>query len=106
MAIDAQTAYQSVGAELAPASVRMTKMFGMPCLRAGGKAFAGLHGDAMVFKLRGPAHAEALALPGSQRFDPMGNGRTMKEWIEVPSAHAARWPALAREALGYVAGLR
>jgi hypothetical protein len=26
----------------------------------------------------------------------------MREWVEVPAAHAARWPALAREALHYL----
>ena len=40
-------------------------MFGMPSMkRRGGKAFAGLYGDDMVFKLEGEAHAAALALDG------------------------------------------
>jgi hypothetical protein len=28
----------------------------------------------------------------------------MKEWVEVPSRHAAQWPDLAASALAYVAG--
>jgi hypothetical protein len=52
----------------------------------------------MVFKLTGAEHASALALSGARLFDPMG-GRPMKQWVEVPHAHAARWAELARAAL-------
>jgi hypothetical protein len=55
----------------------------------------------MVFKLGGAAHGEALKLAGAHLFDPMG-GRPMKEWVVVGPAHAARWLALARDAMGYV----
>jgi hypothetical protein len=75
------------------------QMFGLPNLFIDRKAFAGLYGDAMVFKLDGAAHAKALALPGAQRFDPSGRGRPMKAWVQVPLRHAAKWPTLAREAL-------
>ena len=56
----------------------------------------------MVFKLAVPQHTEALALSGSRLFDPSGRGRPMKEWVEVPMAHASKWLKLAREALRYV----
>ena len=79
-------------------------MFGMPTMKASGKGFAGLFGDAMVFKLTGDAHARALALKGAVLFDPSGAGRAMKEWVVVPKAHAKQWPALAAAALAYVAG--
>ena len=40
------------------------KMFGMPTLKVNGKAFAGMHGEAMVFKL-GPTNIQsALSIPG------------------------------------------
>ena len=78
------------------------KMFGMPTLTTGGKAFAGLFKDRMVFKLRGKDHARALALSGSRLFDPSGRGRPMKEWVEVPAKHAAQWTRLARQAVAYV----
>lgn len=95
----AQSAFDKLGIDLARRSPTTTsKMFGMPCLKAGGKAFAGLFGEAMVFKLTGDAHAKALALPGAHLFDPMG-GRPMKEWVEVPDAHAKRWPEFADAAL-------
>ena len=102
MTADPRAAYDAVAAELAGAGVSSSKMFGMPCLKYGGKAFAGFHQDAMTFKLRPPEHAAALALPGAHLFDPSGAGRPMREWVEVPAAHAARWPAFAREALHYL----
>jgi len=73
-------------------------MFGMPSLkRRGGKAFAGLYGEDMVFKLKGEAHAAALALAGSQLFEPMA-GRPMKAWVQVPPTHETQWADLARKA--------
>lgn len=78
-------------------------MFGMPTMKASGKGFAGLFGDAMVFKLTGDVHAGALALKGAVLFDPSGEGRAMKEWVVVPKAHAKQWPTLAAAALAYVA---
>jgi hypothetical protein len=72
------------------------QMMGMPTLFLGGKAFAGLSGDAMVFKLDGEVHASALALPGAALFDPSGMGRPMKAWVLVPVQHASEWTGLAR----------
>jgi hypothetical protein len=73
-------------------------MFGMPSIkRRGGKAFAGLYGDDMVFKLDGDTHATALALEGAQQFEPMA-GRPMKAWVQVPPTHETQWADLARSA--------
>lgn len=74
------------------------KMMGMPTLYLGGRAFAGLYGDAMVFKLASSEHAAALTLAGARLFDPSGMGRPMKAWVEVPLTHAADWPRLAESA--------
>ena len=75
-----------------------TSMFGMPSLkRRGGKAFAGLYGDDMVFKLEGAAHAKALALDGAHLFEPMA-GRPMKAWVQVPPTHETQWAELGRVA--------
>jgi len=63
------------------------RMFGMPCMKLGRKAFCGLADEAMVFNLRGDALETALALPEARRFDPMG-GRPMREWVEVSVAQA------------------
>lgn len=73
-------------------------MFGMPSIkRRAGKAFAGLYGDDMVFKLEGHAHATALALAGAHLFEPMA-GRPMKNWVQVPPTHETQWADLARKA--------
>jgi hypothetical protein len=82
------------------------QMFGMPCLKREGKAFAGSYRGAMVFKLRGEAHTQALTLAGAHLFDPSGRDRPMKEWVVVPAAHAARWRELGRAAFDAVAGSR
>jgi hypothetical protein len=79
-------------------------MFGMPSLLYERKAFAGFYHGAMVFKLQAPEHGTTLNLSGARLFDPSGRNRPMKEWVEVPSAHAARWPKLAYAALRYAGG--
>ena len=73
-------------------------MFGMPGIkRRGGKAFCGLYGDDMIFKLQGEDHARALSLNGAHHFEPMA-GRPMKAWVQVPPEHEAQYVALARTA--------
>ncbi len=74
-------------------------MFGMPVLKVNGRAVAGGYDGGMIFKLEGEAHAHALSLPGSALFDPMRNGRPMKQWIAVPTAHEPEWDALADAAI-------
>jgi len=97
---ESREAYERLAGQLAgEAGVKPGKMMGMPTLYAGGRAFAGLFGDAMVFKLDGAAHAAALALPGATLFDPSGMGRPMKAWVKVPLELGSRWPDLASEAL-------
>lgn len=105
MVQDARAAYDEVASELTATSpATMGQMFGMPCLKINGKAFAGRYQQAMTFKLGGAAHASALALPGARLFDPSGLGRPMKAWVELPTEHAARWLEFGRQALDYVAG--
>lgn len=95
--------FEDLGEEMAGRGVSMAKMFGMPCLKAKKSSFAGVWGEAMVFKLTGDDLAAALKLKGAELFDPMG-GRPMREWVVVPVAHAKRWPEFADAALAYVAG--
>ena len=97
--VAAHSEYERICAALEPAGVTGGKMMGMPTLYVGGKALAGLFGDAMVFKLAGPDHAAALALPGAVLFDPSGMGRPMKAWVLVPLEHTTEWPRLADRAL-------
>ncbi len=77
-------------------------MFGMPCAKAGGKAFMGPFGGGTVFSLDGDAHARALSLTGSELFDPSGM-RPMKAWVVVGPEHRELWPELAEAALAKVA---
>ncbi|MDQ2808237.1 MAG: hypothetical protein M3Z04_15190 [Chloroflexota bacterium] len=103
MADDARAEYDAIVADLcANADVTSGKAFSMPCLKHAGKVLAGFYHGAMVFKLGATEHAAALALAGAHPFDPSGAGRPWKEWVVVPSDHAAQWPALAREALYYL----
>lgn len=80
------------------------KLFGVRCIKVDGKPFAAFRNEAMVFKLRGERHAEALALPGAALFDPSGQGRPMREWVVVPAAHADRWEGFAESALRVMGG--
>jgi hypothetical protein len=90
--------------QLRQPEIASKKLFGMPSLTIGGKSFAGLSGEDMIFKLSGKAHAKALALPGAKPFDPMGE-RPMKAWVQVPPEHSELWPDLAEEALhGHLSG--
>jgi hypothetical protein len=96
--------FEAIAEALAGRGVSASKMFGMPCLKTGGKAFVGVFGDAMVFKLGGDALASALELKGAELFDPAAMGRPMKEWVVVPPSHAKQWLDLAERARDYVAG--
>jgi hypothetical protein len=82
-----------------------SQMFGKPCYKINGKAFASFFDNEMVFKLSGKAHKEALSLKGSRMFDPSGKKRPMKEWVQVPYEHREQWSKFAKEAFKYVGGL-
>ena len=105
MSLEPQAEYEAVVSEMMATSPTTSgKMFGMPCLKnSDGKAFAGYFEGAMVFKLSGAGHAEALALAGSRLFDPSERGRPMKEWVVVPVEHVSTWLEFARDAFDYVA---
>ena len=77
-------------------------MFGKPCLKINGKAFACFFNGDMVFKLDSETHKKASALKGSKLFDPSGAGRPMKEWVQVKEAHEKEWMKLAEHAMNYV----
>jgi len=102
---DPKLLYEQVASLLAlKPGVSKSQMFGMPCVKVNGKAFASLNGGAMVFKLAGEERGRALALSGAKLFEPMA-GRAMKEWVEVPVEAGEAWQALAENALAYVSGL-
>ncbi|SRR6266498_330699 len=82
-----------------------TQMMGMPSVKLNGKLLVGLWQGSMVFKLPDQSTREqALALEGARLFDPGGKGRPFKEWVALPPAHEADWPAWAERALTSPAG--
>lgn len=101
-----QKRYDTLAADLAdqPNVVR-AKMFGMPSVRVNGNAFLGYYKGSLVCKLSGESHAAALKLKGARLFDPSEMNRPMKEWVEIPEAHGAKWKRFALDALKYVSGL-
>jgi hypothetical protein len=92
--------FTAIGSKLKNAEV--SQMFGKPCLKVKGKAFACFFESEMVFKLGGSDHEHALGLSGSGLFDPSGKGRPMKEWVQVTYLHKDKWPEFAKSALAYV----
>lgn len=85
-------------------TVRVGKMFGMPCLkRADGKVAAALwrDGGIAVKLVVETEREEALGLPGAHiathAFDPQ---RRMREWVHVPARQAVEWEHLVERALG------
>ena len=99
---DSQTEFEHLASLLAlRPGVSKSKMFGMPSVMVNGKAFAGLDGERMIFKLNNVARQQALAVEGSKLFEPMA-GRPMKEWVAVPVAQCGQWQELAEAALDYV----
>jgi hypothetical protein len=77
--------------------------FGLPALKIEGKIFMALwlNGEA-IFKLSGEDHAQALALDGASLFQPLLDRKPMREWVQIPPQHMARWQDFALAALAYV----
>ena len=106
--MDARARYDEIADDLAARhpEVQLGQMMGMPAIKAGGKLIGGFSDSAgaMVFKLPDVELRErALALEGAKLFDPAG-GRPMKEWVQVPAAHASEWSSFADHALRLRAG--
>ena len=103
MAGSAQQDYDAIGAAITDGhEIVASKLFGMPTLKVRGKAFAGLYGEAMSFKLS-PADLEAaMRLPGAGSFDPSGMGRPMGGWALVSLEGRTHWRALSEQALRFV----
>ena len=102
--IASEKLFTSIGGQLAKAhrNVEISQMFGKPCLKIKGKAFACFFQNEMVFKLSGKDHEQAMNLKGSQLFDPSGKKRPMKEWVQVSFTYSTMWKQLALSALEYV----
>lgn len=92
--------YLAIGKKLQGAE--SSQMFGKPCLKINGKAFACFFQQCMVFKLTGNDYTAALSLAGAQLFDPSGKGHPMKEWVQIPCEYADEWKKYAMVAYAYV----
>ena len=66
------------------------------------KPFVVFFQNEMVFKLNGDIHQEAISIDGSKLFDPSGNGRAMKAWVQVPCDYKDQWKVFAEEAASFV----
>jgi TfoX/Sxy family transcriptional regulator of competence genes len=64
--------------------VQTIQMFGGIAAVVNGNFFGGLFGLSAIVRLYGDENAEALALEGASRFDPMGNGRASKDTVMLP----------------------
>jgi hypothetical protein len=100
--VDAQARYEELVTSVTGRhpEVAPGQMFGMPCLKRGGKVVAGFWKDGgITVKLTDTdAREQALALDGVELFDP-GMGRRMREWVHVPFAQVDRWDDLVERAL-------
>ena len=84
------------------------KMFGYPCSFVNGWFFAGLHEENVVIRLTNTLSQKLPALAGAEGFDPMRNGKGMKDWFVVPTSVAqseAKLKALLATALQFVSAL-
>jgi TfoX/Sxy family transcriptional regulator of competence genes len=59
-------------------------MFGGVAAKVNGQMFAGLFARSVMVKLSPADQKTALALDGAALFDPMGNGRVMKDTVQLP----------------------
>lgn len=107
MSTSANKIYLSILKTLEKHGVEPSQMFGKPCLKIGKKAFAVLFQDEMVFKIgKEGVKSELERYEGSKRFDPSRKGRSMKEWIQIPTIYSDDWETLAKEAMHFVEKLK
>ena len=96
--------YQEVVSTLtAHPAVQASAMFGMPVLKVGGKAFAGLWKNVLAVKVGQDRVQAVLKAKAGRPFNP-GMG-PMKEWVLVSAPKTGakkKWLALADEARRFV----
>ena len=80
------------------------QMMGYDCAKVNGKIFVSSGGGAFIFKLPRERVEELVAAGDGEPFDPLDNGRVMKEWVRVPDPDD-RAVALADEAREFVLSL-
>lgn len=66
--------------------VSVVKMFGGVAAMVNGNMFGGLFARSAIVKLGADDRKAAMALDGTEPFDPMGNGRVMKDTVLLPES--------------------
>ena len=66
--------------------VSTVSMFGGVAAKVNGQMFGGLFARSAVVKLSEPDQRTALAMEGATVFDPMGNGRVMRDTVLLPES--------------------
>jgi TfoX/Sxy family transcriptional regulator of competence genes len=66
--------------------VSTVNMFGGVAAKVNGQMFAGLFARGAVVKLSEADQEVALAIDGATMFDPMGNGRVMRDTVFLPES--------------------
>jgi TfoX/Sxy family transcriptional regulator of competence genes len=66
--------------------VSTVNMFGGVAAKVNGQMFAGLFARGAVVKLSEADQRVALAIDGAAMFDPMGNGRVMRDTVFLPES--------------------
>ena len=88
--------------------VSTVNMFGGVAAKVNGQMFAGLFARGAVVKLAESDQKVALAIDGAVMFDPMGNGRVMRDTVFLPESVMAEPDELRawiKKALDFTAGL-
>ena len=79
------------------------KMFGMNCLKVNGNVFVSVDEEFVILKLNKVDIEKASQNHGIGLFEPYKDGRTMREWVEVPFEKESIIFELAEQAIQYVA---
>src|SRR5215471_13375886 len=88
--------------------VSTVNMFGGVAAKVNGQMFAGLFGRGAIVKLSAGDQRTALAIDGAAMFDPMGNGRVMRDTVLLPESVMGEPEELRgwlRKALDYTSAL-
>jgi len=88
--------------------ISTVNMFGGVAAKVNGQMFAGLFARGVIAKLSAADQQAALALDGAEMFDPMGNGRIMRDTVFLPESvmeEPEELRAWLRKALDHTANL-
>jgi hypothetical protein len=94
-------AFEQVGESL---KAQLSSMFGKACLKAAnGKAFACFSDNCIVVKLNEQDFKTYSKLSNAELFNPMGKGKGMTGWLQIPFMHGKKWKSIALKGMNYVA---